>query len=198
MYSPSVTDAYLEFREGDYRRTMGSRVINLHDGHIKQRPPHPRPLQRLGHFQNEPNLSGVHLLLEGTAVSVMVPGVTRSRYQTHRGSDGTRDWDNIVSLSQHPRRGSLAEQTVASFIDLLRFIRKLENVSGALLRVPRDVFTKIAGKVTFERPRTYLGTAGSGSVVTKIERWGVGTGQGDRTSVPGSVQQARWQCHHPV
>jgi len=77
---------------------------------------------------------------------------------------------------------------VSSFVNPLRFIRQLENVSGALLRVPRDVFTKIAGRVTLERPRTYSGTTGSGSVVTKIERRGARTGQGNRTSVRGSVQ----------
>jgi len=77
---------------------------------------------------------------------------------------------------------------VTLFVDLLHFIRQLENVRGALLQVPCDVFTKIAGKVTFERPRTYLGTAGSGSVVAKIERWGARAGQVNRTSAPGSVQ----------
>ena len=68
---------------------------------------------------------------------------------------------------------------MASFVDLLRFFRKLENISGALLRVPCDVFTKIAGKVTFERPRTYLGTAGSGCIVAKIEKWVLGPGRGE-------------------
>ena len=67
---------------------------------------------------------------------------------------------------------------MSSSVDLLCFIRKLENVSGALLRVPRDVLTKIAGEVTFERPGTYLGTAGSGSIIATIERWVLGPGRG--------------------
>ena len=67
---------------------------------------------------------------------------------------------------------------MASFVDLLRLIRELENVRGTLPRVPRDVFTKITGKETFERPGTYLRTTGSGSVVGKIEMChGAGTGQ---------------------
>ena len=103
----------------------------------------PHSLNVLG---GEPNLPSVHILLEILQNFCCLSEdskLTESSYQTYRKLGSTRDRDNVLSLSQHPRQSDLASGCVVLLADLLQTIREAENVGEVLLGVPRDVSTEV-------------------------------------------------------
>ena len=69
-------------------------------------------------------------------------GVTRQ--QTYRKSGGTRDRDDVLSLSQDPGQSNLAGGRVIFLPDLLQTIREVENIGEILPGVPRDESAEVA------------------------------------------------------
>jgi len=60
----------------------------------------------------------------------------RSRWKTYRKSGGTRDGDNVLSLSQHPRQSDLTSGSVIPLANLLQTVHEPEDVGEVLLGVP--------------------------------------------------------------
>jgi len=93
------------------------------------------------------NLSGIHIFLQVLQSFHHLRDdsrLARSRHWTHRKFSGTWDRDNVLSLSQNPRKGDLTSSRVVFLADLLQTRRKFEDVGEVLLRIPRDVSTEVA------------------------------------------------------
>ena len=64
--------------------------------------------------------------------------------RTYLKLGGTRNRDNVLSLSQDPRQSNLTGGCVVLLADLLQTVREVEDVGEILLGVPRDGFTEVA------------------------------------------------------
>jgi hypothetical protein len=97
-------------------------------------------------LRGELDLPSIYILLEVLPYIYRLSRYSRliwSQYRTYRKFGGTRDRDDVLSLSQHPRQRDLPGSGVILFADLLQAVRQLEDVGEVLPGVPRDVFTEV-------------------------------------------------------